>query len=107
MRLPFLLLAAGLTMAAGPGRQNSAEVLPLPPIPPNMVATSEPAPVPNSIERAPTPLPVPRGPELSPTVIGPKYTYQGEAFLRGSTVQSQQNSKVRPAPGLNLTVPLQ
>lgn len=106
-RLTFLLLAAHLSMAAGPARQNTAEVLPLPPIPPELPTNSEPAPMPNSAARGPIELQVPRGAELSPTMMGPKYTYQGEAFLRGSTVQSEQNRKVRPAAGLNLTVPLQ
>lgn len=106
-RLTFLLLAASLTVAAGPARQNAAEVLPLPPIPPELQTNSEPAPVPNSAARGPTELAVPRGAELSPTMMGPKYTYQGEGFLRGSTVQSEQNRKLRPAAGVNLTVPLQ
>ena len=106
-RLSFLLIAASLTMAAGPNRQNSAGELPLPPIPPDIATSSEPAPVPNNAVNGPVALQVPRGPELTPTIMGPKYTYQGEGFLRGSTVQSEQNRKVRPAAGLNLTVPLQ
>lgn len=94
-------------MAAGPARQNAAEVLPLPPIPPDSMSNSEPAPVPDSGVRGPVALQVPRGAELTPTMMGPKYTYQGEGFLRGSTVQSEQNRKVKPAAGFNLTVPLQ
>jgi len=105
-RLPFLMLAAGLMMAAGAAR-NGAEVLPLPPIPPDQQDTSEAAPVPNSDTNQPTNLQVPRGAALAPTLMTPKYTYQGEAFLSGSTVQTEQNRKVRPVPGVNLTVPLQ
>lgn len=63
-RLSFLLLAASLTMAAGPARQNAAEVLPLPPIPPDSMSNSEPAPVPDSGVRGPVALQVPRGAEL-------------------------------------------
>ena len=40
-RLTFLLLAASLTVAAGPARQNAAEVFPLPPIPPELQTNSE------------------------------------------------------------------
>lgn len=106
-RMLFLVLAAGLSMAAGPARRAPEEVLPLPPIPPDLPAVSDDAPVPNNWEQGPVVLQVPRGPELTPTMMGPKYTYQGEAFLRGSTVQSEQARKVRPAAGVNLTVPLQ
>ncbi len=103
-RLSFLLLAASLSMAASSGM--AAGPLPLPPVPPAQALNHEPAPVPNSAVRGPVTVQS-RGPELSPTMMGPKYTYQGEAFLPGSTVQSEQNRKTRPAPGLNLTVPLQ
>ena len=113
-RSSFLLVAASVavmaspTIAAGPARQSAAEVWPLPPIPPDITAdVSEPAPMPDSGARGPITLQVPRGAELSPTMMGPKYTYQGEGFLRGSTVQSEQARKVRPAAGVNLTVPLQ
>jgi hypothetical protein len=105
-RLSFLLLAACITGAAGPAR-NASETLPVPPIPPDISSDSEPAPMPNFAARGPMDLQVPRGPELTPTMMGPKYTYQGEAFLRGSTNQVEQNRKLRPAAGLNLTVPLQ
>ena len=105
-RLPFLLLAAVLSIAAGPTR-NGAEVLPIPPIPPDLQDTSEAAPVPNNGTNQPLALQVPRGAALAPTLMTPKYTYQGEAFLSGSTVQTEQNRKVRPVPGVNLTVPLQ
>ena len=105
-RLSFLLIAACITGAAGPVR-NDFETLPLPPIPPDISSNSEPAPVPNIAARGPMELQVPRGPEVTPTMMTPRYTYQGEAFLRGSTNQVEQNRKLRPAAGLNLTVPLQ
>jgi hypothetical protein len=105
-RLPFLLLAGLLAMAAGPAR-NNAEVMPLPPIPPDLQDNSEAAPVPNNDGNQPLGQQGPRGAALAPTLMTPKYTYQGEAFLGGSTVQTEQNRKVRPVPGVNLTVPLQ
>ena len=105
-RWMFLLLAMGLTMAAGPARKGGEDALPVPPIPPDAIG-SEAAPMPNTSLLAPMDLRTPRGPELSPAFMGPKYTYQGEAFLHGSTVQSEQARKSRPAAGFNLTVPLQ
>ncbi|MSO91412.1 MAG: hypothetical protein EXR01_07540 [Acetobacteraceae bacterium] len=102
----ILFVVAGLSMAAGPVRRGGEEALPVPPIPQDLVS-SEAAPVPNSSMFAPLDLRTPRGPELSPALMVPKYTYQGEGFLYGSTVQSEQNRKARPAAGFNLKFPLQ
>jgi len=84
------------------------EPLPIPPIPPAEVASNyEAAPTPGQIGAAPGGPQGPRGPELSPTLMTPKQFYQGEGFLAGSTVQSEQQRKAKPAAGFNLTVPLQ
>jgi len=84
------------------------EPLPVPPIPPDEVASNyEAAPTPGQIGAAPGTAQGPRGPELSPTLMTPKQFYQGEGFLAGSTVQSEQQRKAKPAAGFNLTVPLQ
>jgi len=84
------------------------EPLPIPPIPPAEVASNyEAAPTPGQIGAAPGAAQGPRGPELSPTLMTPKQFYQGEGFLAGSTVQSEQQRKAKPAAGFNLTVPLQ
>jgi len=106
-RLILLLLVAGFSLGAGPARQPAQEILPIPPIPPDIPSTMEAAPVPNSRLSAPVTAQASRGAEVMPTVMSPKQTYQGEGFLAGSTIQTEQQGKVRPVPGLNLTVPLQ
>ena len=106
-RWVMLALLTGLgvtTAAAGFARE---EELPLPPIPPDSLMESEAAPIPNNGIRAPLDLRATGEAQLSPTLMGPKYTYQGEAFLRGSTVQTEQNRNAKPAAGFNLKVPLQ
>jgi hypothetical protein len=105
-RLILLLLMAGFSLGAAPAGQIAREILPIPPIPPDMPSTLEAAPVPNSRLSAPVTAHA-RGPEVTPTVMSPKRIYQGEGFLAGSAMQSEQQRKARPAPGLNLTVPLQ
>ena len=80
-------------------------MLPVPPIPPDAPSLLEAAPTPNSIA-APVAAQAPRGAELTPTLMGPKQVYQGDGFLTGSTVQSEQQRRAKPAAGFNLTVPL-
>lgn len=95
----------GTAMAQG-ARRAVEEPLPIPPIPPEIPASNyEAAPTPGSIA-APTSAQGPRGPELSPTLMAPKQFFQGEGFLAGSTVQSEQQRKAKPVAGFNLTVPL-
>jgi len=106
-RWMVLVLLTGLGLAAGGASYGREEELPLPPIPPDSFAESEAAPLPNSGMRAPLDLRASvGGAQLTPALIGPKYTYQGEAFLHGSTVQSEQNRNVNPAAGFNLKMPL-
>jgi hypothetical protein len=114
-RLSAILLCAGLAVAnllpgmshaQGATRRAAEEALPVPPIPPEEPLTSyEAAPVPGNVAAPVTPE-GPRGAELSPRLMGPKQFYQGEGFLTGSTVQSEQQRKAKPAAGFNLTVPL-
>ena len=105
-RLFLLLVVAGFSLGAGPARQAANEILPIPPIPPDMPSPMEAAPVPNSRLSAPVAAQG-RGAEVTPTVMTPKQTYQGEGFLSGSTMQAEQQRKTLPVPGLSLTVPLQ
>jgi hypothetical protein len=105
-RLFLLLVVAGFSLGAGPARQAANEVLPVPPIPPDMSSPIEAAPMPNSRLRAPVAARS-QGAEVTPTVLSPKQTYQGDGFLAGSTMTPEQQRKPRMAPGLNLTVPLQ
>lgn len=114
-RLSMFLLCAGLAVAnmlpglshaQAASRRAAEELLPIPPIPPDVPATAfEEAPTPGNLAAPVTPQ-GPRGPELTPTLMGPKQFYQGEGFLSGSTVQSEQQRKAKPAAGFNLTVPL-
>jgi hypothetical protein len=107
-RWVVLALLTGLGVTAGAASFAREEELPLPPIPPDSLMDSEAAPIPNNGIRAPLDVRTPTGEaQLSPTLMGPKYTYQGEAFLRGSTVQTEQNRNAKPAAGFNLKVPLQ
>ena len=114
-RLSAILLCAGMAVAnvlpgvshaQGATRRAAEEPLPIPPIPPDVPFSNyEAAPTPGNLA-APTTPEAPRGPEFSPRLMGPKQFYQGEGFLSGSTVQSEQQRKSKPAAGFNLTVPL-
>lgn len=96
----------GVSHAQGATRRAAEGPLPIPPIPPELPASNyEAAPLPGNV-MAPVAAQGPRGPELTPTLMGPKQFYQGEGFLTGSTVQSEQQRKAKPAAGFNLTVPL-
>jgi hypothetical protein len=45
--------------------------------------------------------------QLGPSVFAPpQSTYRGEGYVPGSTVDGEQTRKLKPAPGINLTVPL-
>jgi hypothetical protein len=95
----------GTAQAQG-ARRTVEEPLPIPPIPPELPASNyEAAPTPGSIT-APVSGQGARGAELAPTLMNPKQFYQGEGFLAGSTVQSEQQRKAKPVAGFNLTVPL-
>jgi len=99
------LALAGNAQAQG-ARRAVEEPLPIPPIPPELPASNyEAAPTPGTIA-APVSGQTARGAELAPTLMNPKQFYQGEGFLAGSTVQSEQQRKAKPVAGFNLTVPL-
>ena len=104
--LAAAIVLPGMSNAQGATRRQAEEELPIPPIPPDVTDNNfETAPTPGRIV-APTAAQTPHGPELTPTLMGPKQFYQGEGFLSGSTVQSEQQRKAKPAAGFNLTVPL-
>jgi len=103
--LPPALAPALAQAPAQPRRGGPVELLPVPPIPPEIPPLADAAPTPGTIA-APVAAPTPREATLMPTLMPPKQVYQGEGFLAGSTVQSEQQRKARPAAGFNLTVPL-
>ena len=65
------------------------------------------APMPNSDISAPIPRAEPGQASLAPSLFAPRNGYHGEGYVPGSTVQTQQEKRLRPAPGINLSVPLQ
>jgi hypothetical protein len=45
--------------------------------------------------------------QLGPSVFAPPPKgYRGEGYVPGSTVDGEQQRRIKPAPGINLTVPL-
>ncbi len=75
-------------------------------VPPSSEFTS--APVPNSEASIPF-VKDPRAnqAQLGPGLFAPPTTgYRGEGYVPGSTPEGEQQRKLKPAPGINLTVPL-
>ena len=119
-RFAPVLVAALLAGAASPGGNAPltiyAPALPLPLVvtprqpPPASVARPVflPAPVPdlelddNSLRKT-----GPAQVELTPNLFHPQQTFWGDGYTPHSTVEDQQNGKLRPMPGLNLSVPLE
>jgi hypothetical protein len=44
--------------------------------------------------------------ELTPNLFHQSQSYLGDGYTPNSTVQGEQTKKIRPTPGLNLSVPL-
>lgn len=44
---------------------------------------------------------------LRPSLFQPRNVYHGDGYVHGSTVQTEQEKRLRPAPGVNFSVPLQ
>jgi hypothetical protein len=124
--LRFLTLAAfaAATMAAGPSPAAPSNELtpthaslsfgttvatPKPrqiEVPPSADFTT--APVPNTDANIPF-VKNPRASQaqLGPGLFAPPSTgYRGEGYVPGSTAEGEQQRKLKPAPGINLTVPL-
>jgi hypothetical protein len=96
------------------------------PAPESRAVTTAPAPgqaprsapvVPGGFTAAPIPdadldAPVHRDPNDSQASLGPKLfnthdSYRGDGFLYKSTPQSEQEKRLKPTPGVGLSVPLQ
>ena len=106
-------LLATASPAATPQRGLSLQVpgdaspLPLTATPdtPRPAPKYAPAPRPNRDLEAPS---GPRGtydPKVGPSLITRGDTYRGEGFSKGSSAQGEQERRVKPGAGLNLTVP--
>ena len=103
-------LGIGTNLAtATPGNFPGALTVPstLPQTQPQAGGLFTPAPTPNQDLLAPLLPNTDKGkPTVAPGLFQPKNQYQGEGYVPGSTVQSEQDRRVRIAPGINLHVPL-
>ena len=114
LRLGVLLLALPLMAASPPNRGISLQVpspsgmaLPVPPRPPPVppAGAFEPAPLPNRGVDAPSGPRESTSPSLAPSLFTRSDTYRGEGFSKGSTAVGEQERRVKPGAGFNLTVP--
>jgi hypothetical protein len=108
-----LLAAALLTGAASPTR-----LIPLtlvePLLPPKHLSAAPLAPPPSAFTPAPMPdidlqaggTPGPATVEVTPNLFNQPRTYQGEGYTPNSTVEGEYARRIRPTPGVNLSVPL-
>ena len=85
-------------------------------IPPTLeLGTAQAAPANPGFQPAPVPNPdlfAPRsrgqaGAAVTPNLFHQQKTYRGEGFTPGSTAEGEQTKRVKPTPGMSLTVPLQ
>jgi hypothetical protein len=102
---PLLLTAAApKTLPTPLGSDYSFSVRPAPA--PSAGPRYDPAPVPNRDLSAPQ-ASVPNEPTFGPSLFSPKRQFRGDGFSPGSTAQSDQERRMRPAPGFKLSVPVQ
>lgn len=81
--------------------------LPVPPMPPpNPPGAAAPAPVPNRDLEFSGDKTTGNTPSVAPSLFTRGDAYRGEGFNKGSTAQSEQDKRARPAAGFNLKVPL-
>ena len=110
-------LVAALLFTAAAGPTNSfLTVTPLPefpaPVTKNKPAASAPAdytaaPTPNQDAIAPTPPKGSQDASLSPGFFQRRNPTTGEGYVASSSVQSEQERRVKPGAGLSLSMPLQ
>ena len=115
---PVLARAALLLAIALPATGTAAappmqvwQQLPVPPVPPSVVPLPPaglyaPAPVPNQDLRAPPPRPGPGGVKVSPKLYMPADRFGGDGYMPGTTIQSEQEKRLRPGAGFNFSIPL-
>ena len=113
MRRVWVPLLAVPLLAASPPRQLTlvmptdtlfGAVTPTPP-----ARTTGPNYIPAPLPNRDVTLPVPRAsnaPHVSPSLFTRSDQYRGEAFFPGSTAQSEQEKRAKPAAGLSLHMPL-
>jgi hypothetical protein len=113
--LPILGLGCVLSWA-GPGRAAAPlslqvqpePVLPVPATPPALKpppGAFQPAPLPNRDVARPGGARAGPGASLGPSLFTRSDTYRGEGFNQGSTAQSEQEKRAKPAAGFSLRMP--
>lgn len=115
-RVWVALLAFPLLAASPPQRQLSLGVprtdMPLfgatapAPVAPRTNSNYAPAPLPNRDVTGPQGPRASNAPSFSPSLFTRSDQYRGEAFFPGSTAQSEQEKRAKPAAGLSLHMPL-
>ncbi len=94
------------TLLAAAKSPNPAEDFPVPPIPPDHPPSDQAAPVPDSDFAAPS-RPTRQGTQIRPHFFNQPIYNNGQGYVRGSTIEGQQDQRSKPIPGINLNVPLQ
>jgi hypothetical protein len=87
--------------------------LPVPPAPPGHIPPKpiisgqyQPAPVPNPDLFPPRGQAAQSGAQLTPGLFLPKDRFAGDGYIPGTTVQSEQERRLKPGAGFNLSLPL-
>jgi hypothetical protein len=108
----WALSMQGAQASAGTPRRLQATMtdatIPLPPQPPahSPGPNFQPAPMPNRDLQAPNGTSS-GGTSFGPAIFTNRQQFGGEAFTPNSTVQGEQEKRLRPTPGFSLKVPLQ
>ncbi len=106
------LVVAALVVAAASPSGFSLQVpapgsnLPTPPAPPSTVPPErfQPAPTPNRDVELSKPK-ASTATTITPSLFTRPEEYHGDGFSKGSTVQSDQEKRLKPAPGFSLHMP--
>ena len=101
--LPFFLLLAVPALAATPSAVPTA----FSPQDTGTTMVYGPAPVPNRDLLAPSAPAEKASTQVAPTLFTTPRQTMGMAYPPSSTVQDEQEQRMRPTPGLSLLVPLQ
>ncbi|MDT7950795.1 MAG: hypothetical protein RQ966_04750 [Acetobacteraceae bacterium] len=115
MRRSWLLMLALPLIAAGPLQRPLTLAVPAPgafsldPPPaaaPAKAPSFQPAPLPNRNLSSPPSERESNEPSLAPTLFTSREQFRGDGFSPGSTAQSEQERRLKPAAGFSLHMPL-
>ncbi len=106
-RIRQVALACSLVALLGAAKPRSRhEDFPIPPIPPEHPPLDQSAPVPDNSLSAPIEQ-TPDGARLRPDFFNQKAYNKGQGYVPGSTIEGQQEQRLKPIPGINFKMPLQ